>query len=230
MGMIVTWLCEFCRLCLLMVDEKRGGKFICDLAQCFHEGVLMSTKKMILYFNGAGEVNSAETLKVAKERADELGIRDVVVASTRGTTGLLAVELFKGYNVVVVSHVAGMKEPNTKELDDAVAEKIRAQGGRLVTAAHAFSGVNRAIQAKFNTMYPAGIVAQTLRLFGQGMKVVVEITMMAADAGAIPAGRDVVAIGGSGRGADTAVVIKSASSRNLFDIAVREIIAKPSSF
>lgn len=189
----------------------------------------MSARKTILYFGTPGEVNSAETLKVAKERADELGIRDTVVASTRGTTGLLAVDVFKGYNVVVVSHVSGMKEPNINELDAVVAEKIRAQGGRIVTAAHAFSGVNKAIQAKFDTMYPAGIVAQTLRLFGQGMKVVVEITAMAADAGAIPAGKDVVAIAGSGRGADTAVVIKSAPSHSLFDIVVREIIAKPNS-
>ncbi|MGD0159950.1 MAG: pyruvate kinase alpha/beta domain-containing protein [Candidatus Bathyarchaeia archaeon] len=189
----------------------------------------MSARKMVLYFSGPGEVNSAETLKAAKERADELNIRDVVVASTRGTTGLMAVDLFKGYNVVVVSHVAGMKEPNTSELDDRFAEKIRAQGGKIVTAAHTFSGVNRAIQTKFNTVYPAGIIAQTLRLFGQGMKVVVEITAMAADAGAIPTGKDVIAIAGSGKGADTAVVIKSASSHNLFDCIVREIIAKPSS-
>jgi hypothetical protein len=189
----------------------------------------MSARKMVLYFNVPGDVNSAETLKAAKERADELNIRDIVVASTRGTTGLMAVDMFKGYNVVVVSHVTGMKEPNTNELDDLFAEKIKAQGGRIVTAAHTFSGVNRAIQVKFNTMYPAGIVAQILRLFGQGMKVVVEITTMAADAGAIPTGKDVIAIAGSGKGADTAVVIKSASSHNLFDIVVKEIIAKPSS-
>jgi len=182
-----------------------------------------------MYFSNPGEVNSAQTLEAAKERAEELGIKDVVVASTRGSTGLLAVDLFKGYNVVVVSHVSGMKDPNINELDDAMAERIRSYGGKIVTAAHTFSGVNRAIQAKFNTMYPAGIVAQTLRLFGQGMKVVVEITTMAADAGAIPTGKDVIAIAGSGKGADTAVVIKSASSHNLFDVVVREIIAKPSS-
>ena len=190
---------------------------------------MSSTKKIVLYFNDPGEVNSAETLKAAKERADELNIRDIVVASTRGTTGLMAANMFKGYNVVVVSHVTGMKEPNTNELDDALTEKIKAQGGKIVTAAHTFSGVNRAIQAKFNTMYPAGIVAQTLRLFGQGMKVVVEITAMAADVGAIPTGKDVIAIAGSGKGADTAVVIKSAPSHSLFDIVIREIIAKPNS-
>ena len=188
----------------------------------------MSSKKNILYFKDAGEVNSEKTLEAAKERADELGIRDIVVASTRGNVGLRAVEVFKGYNVVVVSHVTGMREPNSNELPDAMAEKIRAQGGKLVTAAHAFSGVNRAIHAKFATMYPAGIMAQTLRFFGEGMKVVVEITAMAADAGAISTSKDVIAIAGSGRGADTAVVLKAANSHSIFDVVVREIIAKPS--
>ena len=52
---------------------------------------------------------------------------------------------------------------------------------------------------------------------------------MAADAGAIPVDKDVVAVAGSGRGADTAVVIKPAYSHTLFDMYVREIIAKPRS-
>ena len=52
---------------------------------------------------------------------------------------------------------------------------------------------------------------------------------MAADAGAIPVDRDVIAIAGSSWGADTAVVIKSAYSHTLFDMYVREIIAKPRS-
>ena len=189
----------------------------------------MSESKTVTYFSGVGEANTDETLRVAKVRAEELGIKDIVVASTRGPTGLKTLELFKGYNVVVVPHVTGMKEPGTQELEPDYAEKIKDGGGRLVIAAHAFSGVNRAIQAKFDTMYPAGIIAQTLRLFGQGMKVVVEITAVAADAGAIPVDRDVIAIAGSGRGADTAVVIKPSYSHSLFESVVREIIAKPRS-
>jgi len=66
-----------------------------------------------------------------------------------------------------------------------------------------------------------------LRLFGEGMKVAVEIVAMAADAGLIPVDRDVIAIAGTGRGADTAIVIRPANSKNLFDMTIREIIAKP---
>jgi len=187
----------------------------------------MKEKKSIIYFSGPGETNSEETLKAALERAKELGIRDVVVASTRGGTALQVLDSFTGFNVVVVPHVWGSKESGTQELSSDNADKIKSKGGKIIYAAHAFSGVNRAIQTKFDTMYPSGIIAQTLRLFGQGTKVVAEITAMAADAGAIPVDKDVIAIAGSGKGADTAVVVKPSYSHELFNMVIREIIAKP---
>ena len=188
----------------------------------------MTKEKSILYFPGPGD-HTDETLKAAKERADELGIRDIVVSSTEGTTALKAVDVFKGYNVVVVTHVTGYKGPGEQEVSEQRAAKIREGGGKIVTTAHAFSGVAQAIRKKFDTIYPAGIIAQTLRMFSQGMKVVVEITAMAADAGQIPADKDIVVIAGSHRGADTAVVIKPANSRAIFDMVVKEIICKPGS-
>ena len=190
--------------------------------------MLMSTNKSIIYFRGPGD-HTDETLKAAKERADELGIRDIVVSSTEGTTALKAVDFFDGYNVVIVTHVTGYKTPGEQEVSDERAKKILDGGGKIVTAAHAFSGVDQAIREKFDTIYPPGIIAQTLRMFSQGMKVVVEITAMASDAGQIPADKDVVAIAGSHRGADTAVVIKPANSRAIFDTVVKEIICKPGS-
>lgn len=184
--------------------------------------------KEILYFSEIGEINSDETLKIAKNRAEELGLKDVIVASTWGTTGVKVVEQFKGFNVVVVPHVTGLREPGQQELTKENHKKIKEAGGKVVIAAHTFSGVDRAIQAKWSTMYPAGIIAQTLRMFGQGMKVVVEIAAMAADAGVIPAEKDVLVIAGSGRGADTAVVLRPANSHTLFNMVIKEIIAKPS--
>lgn len=188
----------------------------------------MSTEKSILYFGEVGEKNTDETLKAAKKRAEELGIEDIVVASTRGGTGVKAVEAFKGYNVVVVTHSTGLREPGKQELLEENREKIVAVGGKILTASHAFSGVNRAVRRKFDTIGAADIVAQTLRMFCQGMKVVVECAAMAADAGLIPVERDVISIAGSGRGADTAVVLKPAHLHSLFDIYIREIITKPS--
>lgn len=187
----------------------------------------MSVEKTILYFEEAGEKNTEETFGAAKKRAEELGIGDIVVASTRGNTGLKAVEAFKGYNLVVVTHSAGFREPGKQEMGEEAMEKIRAGGGRILTTSHAFGGVGRAIRRKFDTLGPAELVSAVLRLLGQGMKVCVECTTMAADAGLIPMDRDIIAIGGSGRGADTAVVIRPAHLSDLFDLYVREIIAKP---
>jgi len=186
-------------------------------------------KKAILYYSSTGEVNTDQTLSEAKHRADELGITDIVVASTRGNTAVKALEVFKGYNLIVVPHVTGLRKPGVQEMSDDVQEKIRTAGGKVVIATHVFSGVDRAIQARFDTVYPAGIIAQTLRMFGQGMKVVVEIVAMAADAGVIPADKDVVAIAGTGRGADTAVVITPANAHRFFEMAIKEIIVKPNS-
>jgi len=186
-------------------------------------------KKSVLYYSSPGEVNTDQTLSEAKLRADELGITDIVVASTRGNTALKALAVFKGYNLVVVPHVTGLREPGVQEMSEDVQEKVRAAGGKLVIATHVFSGVDRAIQARFDTVYPPGIIAQTLRMFGQGMKVVAEIVAMAADAGVIPADKDVVAIAGTGRGADTAVVISPANAHRFFDMVIKEIIVKPSS-
>ena len=187
----------------------------------------MSTKKSILYFSQTGNTNTQTTIKMAKERADELGIKDVVVASTRGDTGLITADMFKGYNVVIVTHATGFREPGKQELSDEMTSKIRAAGGKILTTTHVFRGVDRAIQSKFDTVYPAIIMAQTLRLFGQGMKVVVEIPVMAADAGLIPVDKDVMVIAGSNKGADTAVVIQPSNSHDIFDMVVKEIITKP---
>ena len=72
------------------------------------------------------------------------------------------------------------------------------------------------------------IIAHTLRLFGgEGIKVAVEVSVMAADAGLIPTNREIIAVGGSGAGADSAIVLKAAHMNNFFDLEIREIIAKP---
>ena len=187
-----------------------------------------STVKKVTYFDEPGPENSDEVFRVAKERAEELGIRDIVVASTRGASGVKAVEVFKGYNVVVVTHSTGFREPGVQELSEENRRKIEEGGGKVLTATHIFGGVNRAVRRKFETISFADVIAQTLRLFGQGTKVAVEIVAMAADAGLIPVDRDVIAIAGSGRGADTALVVKPAHTMRLFeDLFIREVIAKP---
>jgi hypothetical protein len=81
--------------------------------------------------------------------------------------------------------------------------------------------------SKHQGVYPAYIVTQTLRRFSQGVKVGVEIVMEACDAGLIPEAAVVVAVGGTGWGADTILIIESAASKRFLDLKVLEIVAKP---
>ncbi|MFH1113612.1 MAG: hypothetical protein V1792_06790, partial [Pseudomonadota bacterium] len=80
---------------------------------------------------------------------------------------------------------------------------------------------------KHQGLYPTYIVAETLRLFGQGVKVAVEISMEACDAGLVPEGEDIVCVAGTGRGADTVAVIRAHPSNRFLDVRVKQILAKP---
>jgi len=132
--------------------------------------------------------------------------------------------------MVVVTHSVGVKEPGVSELEEENRKLILKNGARVHTATHALSSAERAIRGKFGTIMPLELIANTLRLLGEGTKVCVEITLMAADAGLIPIDKDVIAIAGTGRGADTALLMKPANSSRFFDLRVREVIAKPRDF
>ena len=185
-------------------------------------------EKKILYFDEIVDGNTEKTLAAAKKRADELGIKEIVVSSTRGVTALKALDIFgEGYKVVVVTHSAGFREPGKIEMADEAKEEIQAKGGIVLTTIHAFAGVDRAINKKFNTIGPSELVANVLRMFGQGMKVCVETVYMAADSGLLSMDSDVVSIAGTGKGCDTAIVVKPAHLNDMFDLYVKEIICKP---
>ncbi len=188
---------------------------------------MSSVERKTVYFDAPGEQNTESVLELVKNYAQAEGIRDIVVASTTGETGVKASKVFRGFSVVVVSHHVGFREPGVWELKKENRRKILENGAKILTATHALSGVERAVRKKFGTIMPLEIMAHTLRLLGEGPKVCVEITIMATDAGLIPVDREVIAIGGTGRGADTALVIKPATASRFFDLEIREIIAKP---
>ena len=190
-----------------------------------------------VYFENHGRENTEAVLRIARQRAEELGIKTVVVASTTGDTAVKAMDVLQGLRVIVVTHSTGFKEPNLQEFTEENKKIVQSKGGIIVTAAHAFGGLSRAMRQgaipEATTTYVIGdIVANTLRIFGQGMKVVCEIATMAADSGLVRTDEDVISIAGTGagtggRGADTAVLLQPASAQYFFDLEVREILCKP---
>jgi len=187
----------------------------------------MAKEAKIVYFEAAGTENTDETLRLAKARAGELGINTIVVATTVGDTGVKAAEAFKDCTVVVVTHTTGFKGPNTQELTAENRQAIERLGAHIFTGGHAFGGIAHAARKSFNTYVLGDFMANTLRMFGQGVKVAIEISVMAADAGLVATDEEVIAIGGTGRGADTAVVLNPAHGHDVFSVRVKEIICKP---
>jgi hypothetical protein len=191
---------------------------------------MSSFEKKTVYFSKAGEQNTDSLLRFAKEYIEKEDIKDVVVASTTGKTGAKAAKTFRGRNVVVVTHSFGFQEPGKNELQEEHKEQILSYGAKIFTGVHALSSAERAVRKDFGTIQPLELMANVLRRLGEGTKVCVEITMMAADAGLIPADKDIVAIAGTGRGADTALRIHPTNAARFFDLKIREIIAKPIDF
>jgi hypothetical protein len=180
-----------------------------------------------LYFDEPGEKNTEATLKRAAIRAEELKIKKVVIASASGATALKALDIFHDVQVIVVTHSAGFYRPNYQEMPAEVREQLEARGARVLTCQHAFGGVNRAVRKKLGTYQLDEIIAYALRTLGEGFKVAVEVSLMAADAGLVETGEPCLAIGGTEKGADTAILLKPANAQNFFDLRVMEILAKP---
>jgi len=180
-----------------------------------------------VYFENPGRENTDEVLSIARQRAEELGIKTILVASTRGDTAVRAMDILQGLRVIAVSHVAGFRAPNTQEFTEESRKVVENKGGIILTTTHAFGGLSRAMRNKYNMHVLGEVIADTLRIFGQGMKVACEIPLMAADAGLVRTDEDVISIGGSGLGADTAVVLRPVNSRYFFDLRIKEILCKP---
>ncbi len=180
-----------------------------------------------VYFKNTGGKNTKKTLEIAANRAQELGIQNVVVASSSGRTGVLAAELFKVENLVIVTHSTGFMEPDYQEFQQESRTIIEDAGARILTCQHALGGVGRAVRKKLGTYELEEIMAYTLRVFGEGTKVAIEITLMAADAGFISTKEPCIAVGGTARGADTAILLRPTNAQTFFDLRVMEILAKP---
>ncbi len=180
------------------------------------------------YFKKPGSQNTRAVMEIAGARAEVLGIHTVLVATCSGKTAFEALEVLgTGKKIIAVTHVTGFREPNHQELGQETRQQLESRGIQVLTCQHAFGGVGRAVRNKLSTYQIDEIIAFTLRTFGEGTKVAIELALMAADAGFIRTDEDVISIGGTGKGADTALVLQPANSFRLFDLKVKQVICKP---
>ncbi len=186
----------------------------------------------IFYFSHPGVENTEEVVEIVYKRLKEGDVKSVVVASSRGETGLkFARKMARETNLVVVSSHPGYSAPGVWTFDLNALKELEAMGCTVVRQSHILSGLERSISAKFSGASHTEVLAEALRcLFGVGMKVAIECAVMAADSGAIPIAKT-IAVGGTGsdrgRGADCAIVVWPSHFNNFFDFRVLEILAKP---
>lgn len=182
-------------------------------------------EKTILYFEHTGKSNTDATLEICRKRAEELGIRQVVLASTHGFTAKRAKEIFAGMDVELIAvTICGGYQDKGWTMTKEERSELQGLGITVLTCTHALGDdINDAM--KFPA--PNAVVRETLYTFCQGMKVAIEVALMAADADLLEMDREIIAVAGTGEGADTALVLRPAYPRKFQRLRIREILAKP---
>lgn len=181
-----------------------------------------------LYFDEAGEGNTDEALDIALKTAKQLHIGKVVVASTRGITAVRAGEKFEGtgIEIIAVGHQYGFREAGKTPFLEENLAKARALGVKVHFGTDLLTATPGALRERYGRG-PFGLIADTLRMLGQGSKVAVEVAIMACDAGLVSPDEEVVAVAGTGKGSDTVLVVQPANTYRIFETRIREIVAKP---
>jgi len=180
-------------------------------------------EEKIVYFEKPGKENTAEVVKLVLERAKLRDINKIVMASTRGYTAksFLDAVIGKDIHLVVIPWQFGFKEDGGNPFPQELVNELREKKHLVHFGTMLFHTDNL-----YGTNTPKAL-ADILRIFGQGMKVCVEITMMACDGGCIKMGKKVIVVAGTGSGADFAVVATAASSAKVTSLRINEIICKP---
>lgn len=176
----------------------------------------------VIYFEGLGPENTDVTFRLVQERLKSLGVKKLVLASTTGATARKAMDFFKGQDIklIVVPHQYDFrrdKNPFPQEL----VETLRASGHQVHFGTMLFH-----TDDLYGTSIPT-IMANLLRCFSQGVKVCFEIVLMTTDAGLLDSGERVIAVAGTGKGSDTALVVQAASTQHIRNLRINEIICKP---
>jgi len=187
-------------------------------------------RKFITYFEQQGNDYTDDLIKSVKDKLESSDdIKRIVIASATGESALKLYAALDDFDVEIinVSHNIGFSGENESDISDEMIKKLEDVGIKTYFGLHAFSGAARGVTNKYGGYSPLDVVADTLRMFSHGVKVSAEISIMAADAGLVPVGEKIIAIGGRGHGVDTAVILTPVNSKNLFDLKFHEIIAMP---
>jgi len=186
-------------------------------------------EEKIFYFDKKGPDNTEKTIEIALACCQSRQITKIVSASSTGETALKLKEKSpSSIDVIAVTYSAGSRYREEVEEFNKNQAILLERGIKIVRGLHALSGVERGFEGRYKTGFiPLNIVSDTLRMFSQGVKVCIEISVMAAEHGLITPNEDVVVMGGSGSGADTALLMRPAYAANIFDTKIKAVLCMP---
>lgn len=182
-----------------------------------------------MLFERPGRQNTDDCIEAVRKYVEGHGETHVVVASTTGTTAMAFCRALSATRarLVVVTHSVGFKEPNRDEFDPEARRFLASGGIPIHTGTILTHALEKSFMDDFRGVYPGAIIATTLRRFGEGTKVALEIVMEACDAGLVPEDGEVLAAAGTGYGADTVMLVKAKPSKRFGKLEVLEILARP---
>jgi len=177
--------------------------------------MLMDKISKTLCFDEPGSKNTDSVIRAVSEKIDETGIKTVIIASTTGKTAVEFGKALRNKARLIAVSWKNVSAENTKELKNL--------------------GVTICNFENYLPLHEGGkdLIRNTFYTFGQGMKVCAEVALIAVDKGLISARQDVIAVGGTGGGSDTAIVVKATSTADMLGpdtqkrLEIREIFAMP---
>ena len=190
------------------------------------------------YFDKPGRENTPDVVQIALDRLDEGDIHTVVVASTTGYTALAFADALQGHRGIALVGVA--ETPLIREwgheypcLAPETRDELERRGVVVADRVPYLFHSSVLDQSRWKAPAPEEIVRDTLYAFGQGLKVAVEVALIVVASGFIEPFQDVIAVGGTSRGADTAIVVRATFPNHVLSqdeskrLNIREILCKP---
>jgi len=193
-------------------------------------------KREVVFFEKSGEHNTDHVIDAVKERVKQGDLTYVVVASNSGKTAIKLAEAMRDTKVKIICVTESPQRLDWKAkwptLTEENRKRLRELGVIMVENIPYASYCSVLDNNRWQTPSPDTLVYMTLRTVGgAGLKVAMEVMFMAVWASVIPPEENVISIGGTDGGADTAIVVRSAFQENFFASEVskrpmvREILA-----
>ena len=185
------------------------------------------------YFDKPGVVNTELAITFAVDRAVEACIDTIIVPTETGRSAFILNKIAKerGFSgeLIAVRYHTGFENLNEQFMSEDDYDNLLKLGFKVHTGTHLFSSISRSFRLKWEGIFMPEIVGETLKILSTGFKTAIEVAVMAANAGLIKdITKDLISMGGTSSGIDTAIVLRAAYQNNFLDyIKIRELICKP---